>query len=504
MRLLFAVLILAMLPATALAELSNYTRVLTYDEISLEPLNNTNITILNATVSEDFTRTTFFYLVAENNTEVCIGPEVYSFTSVKTEVVNEHIRDVVATLKAAATWASEIRVIFEYSDGTSEVSATYSHSTPCYVEYTLLNPHPTRFVNNYSIQLRVPQSSAQGCNGNEAGNSYMKLSMENITARGDSSISVSTTGYKTRSYAETLEDTSQINITAYLLSDADATLVNFQVIDLLGTVVSDANMTVEKFINNTWTRISAGETDGSGSFGIYLKIGETYRVVTEKEGFTSNTVTLTITSTNYILRLSQETLADFDHMFENLFYEMLPPINELLAQENQTVSWTVNSSDSQITDYALLVMHPNGTVLYEAADTESAGGNLTANLNLTGYPHRLRLKAYGNFTKAGYPTFWVNRSLYINNYTMGNRTLYGILPDFDGEDGLGTLAKTIVSLTIITVIAGGAAGTVGGLGAGAIALALLGFFTFAGWFSGTLFMGILLLVLGIYVLKGRY
>lgn len=507
MRLLFAVWVLAMLPAIALAEFSNYTSVLTYDEISLDFLNNTNITISNASASESWNRTEFSEIpIEENSTEVSIHSAAY--TTVKTFNVFQNIYSVKGDIRESNVGGcpSETgysRVKYTYNDSTTQYSEIIGTTSTSDVAVEWNNPDYSKSVDTIEIQLDPYSNCPFYTNDNEV-LPFMKLPMADISARGNSNIQVSTAGYKTRIYIETLEDTSQINITAYLLANADATLINFQTIDQLGTVISGATMTIEKLINNTWTGISKGETDGSGSYGIYLKIGESYRVVTEKEAFTTNTVTLMITSTNYIIRLSQETTADFDHMFENLFYEMLPPINELRAQENQTVSWTVNSSDSQIIDYALKVVHPNGTVLYSSSDTESAGGNLTANLNLTGYAHRVRLRAYGNFTKAGYPTFWVNRSLYLNNYTMGNRTLYGILPDFDGEDGLGTLAKTIVSLTIITVVAGGAAGSVGGLGAGAIALALLGFFTFAGWFSGTLFIGIMLLVIGIYVLKRGY
>lgn len=501
MRLLFAVWVLAMLPAIALAQFSNYTSVLAYEEISLDFLNNTNITISNASTSESWNRIEFSPVIAENSTETSASS--VAWTTVKTIQVYSYIFNHSNEIRTnSGSYAAHAQVVFNYNDSTAGTSSTSTSSTS-YVSKTYFNPNMDKKVDTIDVQLKGGNTFTQ-LERNDVVRAYMTTPMTDITARGDSNIQVSTAGYKTRTYIETLEDTSQINITAYLLANADATLINFQTIDQLGTVISGATMTIEKLINNTWTGISKGETDGSGSYGIYLKIGESYRVVTEKEAFTTNTVTLMITSTNYIIRLSQETTADFDHMFENLFYEMLPPINELKAQENQTVSWTVNSSDSQIIDYALKVVHPNGTVLYSSSDTESAGGNLTANLNLTGYAHRVRLRAYGNFTKAGYPTFWVNRSLYLNNYTMGNRTLYGILPDFDGEGGLGTLAKTIVSLTIITVVAGGAAGSVGGLGAGAIALTLLGFFTFAGWFSGTLFIGIMLLVIGIYVLKRGY
>ena len=481
---------------------ANYTSVISYDEITGEFLNNTNITIANATFSEDFNLTTFSYVVAENNTEVCIGPDVYSFTSVKTEVVDEYVREVIAKLRTGGSYAADIRAFYNYADGTSEASNSFATDSGTYIEYTLLNPHPERKVNNYSIQIKVPNSYDIGCSGNAKGSSYMTLSMENITTRGDSTILVKASGYENSKYYATLTENTTLDQTAYLLSTASAVSKQFTIQDTLGTVISNVKLTVKRFINDTWQVVNEEKTDSSGIAVLSLEEEILYSVTFSALGYVDLTQTYTGNTAQVLVTIATETGLVLDHQTDGIYWTMRPSVNALKSTENQTISFTALSDNSSLEDYSLLVYWTNGTVIYNQTTVSADGGTLSTTMNLTAIRPGRSIKAAGGFTKAGYSTFYINRTFYIHNATISNRTLFGLMPNFPEENNLGEIATTIIAVLTVLVVTGGIAATVGGVGAGIVGLLVLGMFTFLGWFSGGLFLAVLVVVLSIYYLRG--
>jgi len=161
---------------------------------------------------------------------------------------------------------------------------------------------------------------------------------------------------------------------------------------------------------------------------MWLELGGQYQFLVQAAGYADYTATLTITGEKKNFILQSATSADFTHQFDNLAYEMLPKYNRVYARLNETINWTVSSTDSQLSAYTLLVTLANGTILSNSSGSNAAGGQLSANMNLTGYPYNQKLLASASLTKNGYPIFWLNRSFYIDNRTARNSTLSMILP----------------------------------------------------------------------------
>jgi len=500
-------LFLALISGIALALPANYTSIMVYDETSVILINNTNITFSNSTYSQTFNRTQMNYLLAENSTEVNGVDDASGLTTttVKTFLnIDAKVDYYQNEIKRGAVGACGvgITIIFEYTDG-SDSSVANAPASTSFVLTKWQNPNLGKVVSNITVTL------AEGCNSgysnslkNDVIYSYNTLSMTNITARGDSTLIVKASGYENSNYYLTLTENTTLNQTAYLLATASAVSKQFTIQDTLGTVIPSVKLTIKRFINDTWQVVKEAKTDSSGIAVIPVEEEILYSVTFTAPGYVSLTQTYTGNTAQVLVTIATETGLVLDHWTEGIYWTMLPSVNALKTEENQTISFTAVSDNSSLEDYSLLVYWTNGTLIYNQTTTSGDGGTLSTTMNLTSASPGRSIRASGGFTKAGYPTFYINRTFYIHNATVSNRTLFGLMPNFPEENDLGEIATTIIAVTTVLVVTGGIAATVGGVGAGIVGLLVLGMFTFMGWFSSGLFLAILVVVLSIYYLRG--
>lgn len=497
-------LFLVLISGIALALPANYTSVISYDEITGEFLNNTNITISNISTSESWNRSAFSnVLIAENATEASAVSSGY--VTVKTFEIFQHIYSVKGDIRQSnvglcsdETGHSQIK--YTYNDSSvlySEIEGTNS-ITDVAVEWD--NPDYSKSVDTIEVQLDPYSNCDFYTNDNEV-YPFMKLPMTSITTRGDSTITVKTSGYENSKYYKTLTENTTLNQTAYLLPTASAVSKQFTIQDTLGTVISNAKLTVKRFINDTWQVVNEEKTDSSGIAVLSLEEEILYSVTFTALGYVDLTQTYTGNTAQVLVTIATETGLVLDHQTDGIYWTMRPSVNALKSTENQTISFTALSDNSSLEDYSLLVYWTNGTVIYNQTTVSGDGGTLETTMNLTAINPGRSIKASGGFTKAGYSTFYINRTFYIHNATISNRTLFGLMPNFPEENNLGEIATTIIAVLTVLMVTGGIAATVG-VGAGIVGLLVLGMFTFLGWFSGGMFLAVLVVVLSIYYLRG--
>jgi len=500
-------LFLLLLTGIAAALPANYTSVLVYDEQTGLLINDTNITIANTTASHTFNRTQMNYLLASNSTEVngITGGsgdaelEMKKNTTVAGYVDYYQVDSKYTLGDCNVVGASGIAVTFYYADGTS--AGTGQAVTGSYVTYTFQNQNLNKFVNNIAVFMQENCASNYYSIKNDAAYAYNTLSMLNITARGASTITAASAGYQNSKYYVTLTENTTLNQTAYLLATASALNKQFTIQDTLGTVLPNVKLTLSRFINNTWQIVREETSDSSGIIVIQVESGVLYAASFTAAGYATLTQTYLGNTAQVLVTLSTETGLNLDHQTEGIYWSMQPSVNSLHATENQTISFTAVSNNASLTDYSLLLYWLNGTVIFNQTVISSSGGILSHTMNLTGITSGRSIKAAGSFTKAGYPVFWVNRTFYIYNATTSNRTLFGLMPTFPANNGLGEMATTLIALTVVLLVTGGLAASVGGVGAGLVGLVVLGMFAFVGWFSAGIYLAVLVVVAGLYYLR---
>lgn len=310
--------------------------------------------------------------------------------------------------------------------------------------------------------------------------------------------------YTQRKYYRTLTEESEITLKAYLLKTSEGMIVRFHIRDTSELPISNATFTGEKSINSTWTTIEQAKSDDSGVASVFLDPLATYRINIEYPGFDTFTSTIQPTSQDYRVYLERAIAVTIETLFEDVTYYILPySMNATL----QNVTFVVNCTSGELEWYGLNITHNDTSILfYQKVTGQPYGGEIQTQINLTNDTGQIFVRAF--VKKENYSEYYINRTYFIWTVVPGSLSAWTLIQSLIPSSpfiagGLTTIVTGLASL-IIAAIGASFVAKRNLVGAGIAALAILGIFTFMGWFDWRIYTLIGVVVISIAFLKGGY
>lgn len=340
------------------------------------------------------------------------------------------------------------------------------------------------------------------------------VKLDNLTFfpnMGLSDVRIETEGFTQRGYQILINDTMNRNLSAFLLSDADSTEITFTV--QTGFVNQPgALITTQRFIDASFQTVEQDITDGAANALQFMLIGETYRV-TASSG--PNILIASIAPTNaltsFTLQLTTPAVQQLNPVLGDVSYRF-DPLTSTVPFGNASVNLTVVALNSNLAIYGMNISftYANGSnmIIFMGNDTTGAGGTISASFDLTTIFNasnfdRINITAF--FNKTNSDTAIVTRSYIIFSQNATNISVFDVLNNVRATTGLTDLSASIIALFIAVLIAGFASLRLrgGAFGVGFVTIIVLGFFTFLGWFNQSMYIILILVSLGTYVLFRR-
>jgi len=306
------------------------------------------------------------------------------------------------------------------------------------------------------------------------------------------------TDYNPRNYFFTFDEFTKLNLDVYLLKKTAAVTQKITIVDENGNGVSDALITIQKQINNTWTTVTQKKSTGSGT-NFFLKASTKYKVVVTKTGYTQ--------AVDYfypqdfeeiIIQLASPGEYGFETLWDSVSYKLTPTGNQVPATV-QPFNFSVYDSQGKLEEIGLNVSYNNTLLGSTTTSGSPSGAEVTATINLTNYTFGDEIKATWFFSRnstdySGYRIYVVNPELEPGDYSM-LKTLENVKEDF------GEAAVAIIAIFITLGVATAVGSRLGGLGGGIVVILTLGFFTYINWIQTEIFMITLIAAAGLYMLR---
>lgn len=202
-------------------------------------------------------------------------------------------------------------------------------------------------------------------------------------------LTVSSTGYGTRTYFVTPSNESGQIIDIYLLNSSNAVSSTHKVIDSLAANVLGARVTIYKFINTSWTVVSEGETESGGTVVLSLQTGESYQGIAQKTGYGNTTQSFTLSGSGETITyvLATYSVVDYEYFLSGV-------ISASCTLRNSSSTRNITCT---LTDNAGVVNHVNLDVKeIRGADLSQVCYNQTFNVftNFCNVPMRNNTYSY--------------------------------------------------------------------------------------------------------------
>jgi len=311
-------------------------------------------------------------------------------------------------------------------------------------------------------------------------------------------------GYVARTRIETIGNiTGEKNITGYLLKTSSATMINFIIVNSLGSSISGALVTVQKLIGSEWVTVTQQLTDETGTAGIYMKDTTQYKIIVTKAGYQSMTTTITPTNPPYRITLSSSGVGTYQTDWSWITY-MIEPYRGLYTNTTEPITLTITDERSSLLLYGLNITY-NGSVVFSQEETSSpGGGQIFGSVNLT------NASAY----QIVYVTMWFQRVGYsLQTYTKtyvvfsppGNAYTFAWSMNQLGAQ-FDPFQKAFIAIIVTFVIMVAIALVFPSLPKEGIAyagLGILAIFTYLTWFNLVWLIVLGFITLGLKVMGGR-
>jgi hypothetical protein len=312
-------------------------------------------------------------------------------------------------------------------------------------------------------------------------------------------------GYVSRTMVDNIQNvTGTHEIKAYILKAASASLINFIVVNNLGSSIQGATVTVEKQISGTWTVMTSKTTDSTGNAGIYLNPTTQYRIIVTASGYNSMTNILTPTNPPYQFSMSSGGVGTYQTDWSWITY-MIEPYRGLYANTTEPITLTINDERSDLALFGMNVTAPNGTVVYSHQEIAStSGGQIFGSINLTGATAFQQVQVKIWFQRIGYDLQTYTKTYVVFNPPGSAYTLKWSMDQLGAQ--LDPFEKAFVSIIITFVIMIALAMALPSLskeGIAYVGLGVLAIFTYLTWFNLIWLIVLAFITLGLKLLEGR-
>jgi hypothetical protein len=150
------------------------------------------------------------------------------------------------------------------------------------------------------------------------------------------------------------------------------------------TLIQNALVTVEKFINGTYQTIGQKNTDILGEADFFLEPGKTHKVTVRADGFVTQTFITTLLQTVYSVVLPFESDFDFSQGFEGVTFSH-QPTKTVLRPTTNTFNFTVNAINQNLQYMQIFLRDSSGNVIAQQFSNSQSGTTLSITQNLSAY-----------------------------------------------------------------------------------------------------------------------
>lgn len=331
-----------------------------------------------------------------------------------------------------------------------------------------------------------------------------------VAPSGSVDVTVSNNSYYYRKYDSITIFGSNTTINAYLpLVNAYSHGVSFIVQNQNSQPISDALVTVQKYINSAWTTVGNLYTDSSGVSYFYLSSLNNYKITVSAAGFIDQVSTVSPSSSSYVITLGQSTTGSgFPNQIEGTTWSYSPSSP---WPDNQSASLVVSvtAANCSLSSWGY-TLYNYSTVLTTVSSTSACGGNTTP-YSITPGPNA-QLKLETNFQIIGRDAF--SEVTYIRTFTP-SIIYYGGWQDINaslnrtgglsgGSGAFSPFAWTLILLVIGVMVAGwvGQFSPTFGVMSFLIVMAIGGWFSFGLIGVGAITLLMIMISVAYYAMRG--
>lgn len=197
-------------------------------------------------------------------------------------------------------------------------------------------------------------------------------------------LQASTPFHSQRSYMFTIVPESLTELNIYLLNSTNGESKIFTVKNVEDERLTGATISVANRINNTFVTVAQRVTDFAGQANIFLRSDNTYRFTVEASGFSTKIFDLEPIASAYDIVLTGTETVIFTNVFEKVSYAIIPESPQLIATDDQNISFIVSSPEGLVTYFGLNSSFNNISVLTNVSGSV-AGGTASISLNTSNF-----------------------------------------------------------------------------------------------------------------------
>lgn len=198
----------------------------------------------------------------------------------------------------------------------------------------------------------------------------------NNSVGGNLTASVSSTGYGTRNYYVDVSLLNPVNISAYLLPDADGQNVLFTAANKNYVAVAGATMTLSKLYGSNWTTVQQGVTDQTGGFVFFLDPDVNYKLLITASGYSNYTTTTMFPLTSYTFYLNSSAGSSVIPSYWSYWKNMTGSCNYTNSTRTLNCTWADTSSSLSLITSNVTKRNTTATVSYCSNTSNATSGSL--------------------------------------------------------------------------------------------------------------------------------
>jgi len=325
---------------------------------------------------------------------------------------------------------------------------------------------------------------------------------------GVDTVTVSSTGYYSRSFSTTINASSNQSMPVYLVyQDGSAIYLRLHALNILNVPIPNAVITLTKTIGGVPTVVATGLTDATGIALFNVITANSYGLTASATGFNTLAASFTAAETDYNAYMTSTTGGGsiYSSPWTGIVYWVTPSPYSL---NNQTINFgfSLVSTDNTLTNSGLALYYGNGTLIYRSTDTTASGHNFTTTQNLSALNATGTVLYSAWFEKTNFTPSFVNitYSIYFDSgaFNQTNHTLAGVIESLKPENsGLSMLSLGLLVLFLCIPVAA-FVGRYSAIGGGLVAILFIGLCTFTGFISWNMFIGVALIAISVAIVFG--
>jgi len=307
--------------------------------------------------------------------------------------------------------------------------------------------------------------------------------------------------YRPRQYFLDVNDNTRTMLTAYLLKRGQGLFTSVEVVDGEQNAVEGALISIQRLYGTSWKTVVQKETTSSGGQSFCLDPDISYRAYVTHPNYVAFQGTFSPANYQYeplVIQLGTEGAYNFTTRWNSISYKIEPQTQTLEGEGSQQFNYTVMDSQNDLTEFGLKFWH-NGTVQNQASIKDSpSGGTVSLSQYLGNYSSGTRVKVEGYFLSDS-QYYSVNRTYIVRKgFDQGVFSINAAFYELKSSlDELGEMMVALI-LTFLAVLFTTKTGFSSGTLDGAVALLVLGIFTWKEMFPGFIFILTLLLLIGVW------